>query len=234
MIDLGTTSFWLDAPVMSRDAFEAYSTRLFDEWDARLTARLILPDYSLSLQLEEGSVEGAGTVQVVIEALVAGVIGYGGFINGIEAIAKHVRAAGDYLAERAATPFTTLNLKPRVRRRTGALGQLQRLFVNVQRRDLSVEEALSEAETILGEDAIKSPGFMGMLSDALLGIQRDPEQLFLPMPLPEDLQVETSTAPSRSPQPRRKANAQPVRQKWRVEVWRESKTGRREIRITEM
>jgi hypothetical protein len=234
MIDLGTTSFSLDVPVMSRDAFEEYSTRLFDEWDSWLASELALPDYSLSLQLEEGSVDGTATVAALIEAFLKGIIAYGGLVAGVEAIRKQVRAAGDHLAGRAAAPFTMLNLKPRVRRRTGQLGQLQRLFVKVQRRDLSVEEALSEAEAVLGENAIKSTEFMTMLSDALQGIRQDPEQLVLPMPLPEELQVDASPATSRSPQARKKAGAQPVQQLWRVEVWRESKTGKREVRIMEL
>jgi hypothetical protein len=234
MIDLGTTSFWLDAPVMSRDHFEVYSTRLFDEWDARLTAKLTLSDYSLALELEEGSVEGAGTVKVVIGTLLGGVVAYGGFVNGIQIIGKQVRAAGDYLAKRAAAPFTTLNLKPRVRRRSGTLGQLQRLFVSVQQRELSIEEAIREAEVILGQEAMESPEFMKMLSDALKGIRQDPEQLLLPMPLPEELQAASPTDKRPSARERKKAVVQPERQHWRVEMWRESKTGKREMRIVEL
>ena len=234
MIDLGSTSFYLGAPVMSREDFEAYSTRLFEEWDTRLAGELNLSDYSLTLELEEGSVEGLGTVGVVIGVLLAGISNYGGLVTGLEAIGKQVRSAGDYLADRAAAPFVMLNLKPRVRRRSGKLGQLQRLFVRVQRRDISAEEALREAEDFLADDATESPDFMELLGSTLRGIPRNPEQLALPMRLPEDAIPEGEASADLGARARKRPLALPPKQQWRVEVWRESRTGKRHIRITEV
>jgi hypothetical protein len=59
MIDLGTTDFFIGVPSMSRGKFKEYSTRLFDEWEDHVSRTLELPDYSLALEVEEGSVKGA-------------------------------------------------------------------------------------------------------------------------------------------------------------------------------
>lgn len=234
MIDLGTTSFYLDAPVMTRDEFEKYSTRLFEQWDERLSADLKLPDYSLVLEIEEGSVDGLATVGVVAAAFVAGVTAYGGFISGLETIGRQVRAAGDYLADRAADPFVRLNLKPRVRRRSGKLGQLQRLLARVQRRELDAEAALREAEGFLAEDAAESPELMRLLGDTLRTLPRHPQQLALPMELPEEVIPESEASTGLGARVRRKPPYLPPKQQWRVEVWRESRTGKRQVRITEI
>lgn len=74
MIDLGTTSFYLDAPVMSRKDFEAYSTGLFEDWDGKLAKELQLADYSLTLEIEEGSIDGLATVEVAAKHLFLGII----------------------------------------------------------------------------------------------------------------------------------------------------------------
>lgn len=234
MIDLGTTSFYLDAPVMSREEFERYSTNLFEEWDERLAADLSLPDFSLTLEIEEGSVDGLATVGVAAGVLAIGIINYGGLVTGLEVIGRQVRAAGDFLAERAAEPFVRLNLKPRVRRRAGKLGQLQRLFARVQRREISAEAALQEAEGFLAEDAAESPEFIQLLADTLRKIPRHPQQLALPMELPEEILPESDSSTGSGARVRKKPVPPPPKQQWRVEVWRESRTGKRQIRITEI
>lgn len=145
-----------------------------------------------------------------------------------------MRAAGDYLAERSAAPFVKLNLKPRVRRRQGKLGQLQRLFVRVQRREVDAETALREAETFLRDDAAESPEFMQLLDETLRSIPRHPQQLMLPMELPEETLPESEVPTGLGARLRKRPTPPPPKQQWRVVLWRSSRTGKREIRITEM
>ena len=73
MFDLGTTEFYIAVPSMPKREFERYSTRLFDEWDEYVDRTLTLPDYSLVLEVEEGSVNGVGKIAIYLGALYMGI-----------------------------------------------------------------------------------------------------------------------------------------------------------------
>jgi hypothetical protein len=232
MIPLGATEFYLAAPAMPRDEFRSYSTELFDQWDQRISSDFALRDYSLRLELEEGSIEGLAWIGAGLSALYAGIANYPSFLEGLDKIRTQVRDAGDYLANQAAQPFTRLNLKPRITRRSGIPGQLQRLFLRVKRRELEVEAAMREAEHLIGAEAASSPEFMSELAESLTHVQRAPEQLFLPMELPEEVTTISTTATSRRP---RAPKDEPVpTQQLKIEVWRDSRSGKRHVRITEL
>lgn len=232
MVELGAISFRLDVPEMRREELRAYSSRLFDEWEQRLETEFAVREYSLRLEIEEGSVSGLAVVTAGIGALYSGIATYPKFIEGLQKIQAHIRLAADYLVVRAQEPFTRLNLKPRVARRTGFPGQLQRLFQRVQRREIGVEEAMVEAERLLGSDAQSSREFMRALADSLLQVRRNPEQLMLPMELPE----ETTKLPERSEgaRPKHPREIATPSLHLKVEVWRNSRTGKRQMRITEV
>lgn len=237
MIDLGRTEFYIAGPTLPRGEFEAYSTHLFDEWEARLQRDFNVPDYSLSLEVEEGSVSGIAVVGAALAAVYVGIGNYGSFISGLETIKKQVRAAGAHLAEQAANPFVRLNVRPRVTQRGGTLGQLQRLFRKVQRQEISAADAVREAEQLLGPEASAAPEFMNRLSDALRSA-RQYEQLLLPMELSEDAAVEPDSEPESGPdrvsRPPTGKTQLPPKPRFRVEVWRNSRSGKREVRITEL
>jgi hypothetical protein len=234
MITLGTTELFISGPSLPRGEFEEYSTSLFEAWDARLQAELGVPDYSISLEAEEGSVTVIATVGATAVALYGGISKYNSFLSGLETIAKQVRSAGDVLAARAAVPFTRLNLQPRVRKRTGDLGKLQRLLRRVQREEMSVEEALAEAEKIVGPEAATAPDFMRRLSDTVLTLGRHPEQLTLPMELPDEVEGPALTDRERHREAVAARPPSPPQPRFRVEVWRNSRSGKREVRITEL
>lgn len=234
MVDLGSTELFIPGPTLSREDFQEYSTRLFDDWEARLQQELSLPDYSISLEVEEGSVTAVAAVAATLGAIYTGISKYNSFLGGLTTITKQVRAAGDYFAHRATEPFTRLNLQPRVRRRTGTLGRLQRLLRRVQHQELSVEEAITEAQNIVGSDADTAPEFMLQLSTTIVTVGRHPEQLVLPMDLPEEVEPEPTPAVTRGPRSDAPKVPGPPRPRFRVEVWRESRTGKREVRITEL
>jgi hypothetical protein len=232
MIELGSVRFRLSAPEMPREELRVYSTRLFDEWDESLGFGFLLDDYSLRLEIEEGSVVGVAVVTATLSALYKGVCEYPKFVEGLQKIQSHVRLASDHLVQRAQEPFTRLNLQTKVVRKNGVPGQLQRLFERVRSRVLSVDEAMREAERILGQDAGTAPDFMRALAQNLANVQRDPVQLALPIEFPDDLQVELDKADvprSRIP----KKNPLPSTH-LKIEVWRDSRTGKRHVRISEV
>ena len=86
MFDLGSTDFYIAVPSMPRREFEKYSTSLFDEWDEYAARILALPDYSLVLEVEEGSIKGSGKIAVVLGALYIGIGNYGSFMSGLQTI----------------------------------------------------------------------------------------------------------------------------------------------------
>jgi hypothetical protein len=234
MLDIGTTGFSLDAPTLSRRELRAYSTQLFDEWEDRLSADFALRDYALRLEIEEGSIEGLAYVGASIAALYSGIATYPSFLQGLEKIRSQVRQAGDYLVQRAATPFTTLGLKPRVSRRTGVPGQLQRLFLRVKRREISVELAMIEAERLLGPEASFEPNFIDELADSFADVETIPEQLLLPMELPPENDRESSRTEATKERQTRTSVTQTPTQQLKVEVWRDTRTGKRKVRVTEL
>src|SRR5688572_19394007 len=138
MLDLGSTDFHIAVPGLHREDFERFTTSLFDDWEAHVASALALPDYSLLLQVEEGSIKGMGKVAAVLGALYIGIGEYGDFISGLQQIRSQVAEVGDFLADRASAQFESVAPKSKVRRHGGTLAQLQRLFAKVQRQEMSV------------------------------------------------------------------------------------------------
>lgn len=232
MIDLGTTDFFIDVPSMPRHDFEKYSTRLFDEWEEYVEKTLVLPDYSLALEVEEGSVNGAGKIAVVLGALYLGIGNYGSFFSGLQTIRGQISSVGDYLAERSTVPFESSSLEPKVRKRGGSLSHLQRLFVKVQRGEITSEQAMHEAETLFGDDAATAPEFMKKLQESFEQTPQFPQQL--PLPLDTLGQELSGSNKERLPRPSRPKPSLPAPQQFRVEVWRESKKGKRRVRVIQL
>lgn len=234
MIDLGTTDFFIGVPSMPRREFKHYSTQLFAEWEEYVDRALMLPDYSLALEVEEGSVKGGGKIAVVLGALYLGIGNYGDFFSGLQTIRGQISAVGEFLAERAAIPFQSSGCETKVRKRGGSLAHLQRLFAKVQRREMTVEQAMREAEALFGDDAASSPEFMHKLQESLEQKPLYPQQL----PLLLDTTEHDAELPigekERRPRPIRPVPSAPPPQQLRVEVWRESKKGQRRIRVIQL
>ena len=73
MIYLGGTDFYIDVPSLPRHEFEQYSTKLFDEWEAYVENALKIPDYSLALEVEEGSIKGSAKIAAALGAIYIGI-----------------------------------------------------------------------------------------------------------------------------------------------------------------
>ena len=97
MVDLGTTDFVLAIPSVPEAELKRLSTRLFDSWEHFVGNSLSLPDYSLFLQVEEGSVRGTATVGAILGAIYLGIGNYGDFIQGLRTINEQLSGASTYL-----------------------------------------------------------------------------------------------------------------------------------------
>ncbi len=233
MIDLGATEFRFAAPTIAQAQLRTRTTELFDEWETYIHASLALPDYSLFLEVEEGSIKGGGAVAAALAALYFGIGNYGDFVGGLKTISEQLGSAGTFLAEKAPQVFGCEGVETKVRKRGGTLSGIQRLFVKVQRGELTAEEAMLQADGLLGDEASRNPGFMEDLGNTLRNCPRFHEQMPL-LPVEEVGQLSLGNG---APQPRRHERQTPVLAPplhLRIEVWRESKNKRKKSRVIQL
>ena len=86
MIEIGNTEFLIAVRSLAKDDFEIYSSNLFDIWDEYIEKSLKVTDYSISLEIEEGSIKGKGKIAVAVGVLYIGIGNYGDFISGLHTI----------------------------------------------------------------------------------------------------------------------------------------------------
>jgi hypothetical protein len=106
--------------------------------------------------------------------------------------------------------------------------------VRVQKGELTPEEAMIRAESVLGDEANAEPKFMRMLADALQNCPRYHQQQPFPF-LEQDGELETLIKPPHAPRPSKPSPPElgpPLH--YRVEVWRESKKKRKHTRIIKL
>lgn len=233
MIDIGSTSFTINVPGLPRDEFEQYSTSLFDTWAADVESTLSISDFAISLEIEEGSIKGRGKIAVAVAALYLGIGQYGDFISGIHTIRGQVSTVSSGLFERARSPFGVSNVNAKVRRSGGALSRLETLFSKVQLRELTIDEAMSQAIALLGEEATSNPEFIAELKNQFENAPRYLEQIDLLGEFPEkavDIQLEQKKPPKN----RKPPNEIAIPQKFRIEIWRESKKEKRHVKVTNL
>jgi hypothetical protein len=229
MAGIGTTSLYINVPTLPRDEFERYATQLFDDWEIHVANVLHLTDYSLALEVEEGSVKAFGKIAASLGVLYIGMGQYGSFITGVQTIQNQVRTAGDYLAERAAEPFST---SPKVVKRGESLAQIQTLFAKVQRREITVEEAMVETEAIFGSELEDVPEFATDLRSSLKQAPLYPKQAELELVDEEGkplFQASEKKKRTRTPLP-----SQPIPDQYRVEIWRENRRSKRNVRVIKL
>jgi len=219
---------------MGEDRLANRASELFSAWDSYLSTTLPLSDYYLRFELAEGSLKGHGKVAAAAVALYMGIASFGSFVSGVHEIAKISRTAGDFLI-READDFLKSDRRGPVRgRKTAAqLAQLETLFVQVKRGDLSPMEATALADRLFESEKPLPVGFRSELHTAIRDIPRRAKQLGL------ELEYSTATADDTGlSEPERKRERRvppippiPVPTRFRVEVWRESKKDRRHIHI---
>ncbi len=230
MIDIGTNSFLLKVPTLQAREFELYSSMLFDDWDNNLEQTLNLSDYSISLEIEEGSIKGKGKIAAALTVVYFGIGSYGDFISGLETIYNQVSYASSALFKGATSQFGGSNASIKTSKRGGAISSLRTLFTKVQVGELSVDEAMERASILLGEEAKETPGFMRELQRQLEQAPHLPEQQAFNDE--EWVNLPTEEVPSIPQKPRPKPT--PIPQQYRVVVWRESKKDKKHIKVTKI
>lgn len=231
MIEIGSTDFLIKVPSLPEKDFELYSSRLFDQWEESLKQSLSLADYSISLEIEEGSISGKAKIAAFAGAIYVGVANYGGFISGLQTIRSQISYVNNLLVESAKQPFSCKKKEISVRNSGGALSRLQLLFHKVQKGALTADEAMLHAMDILGEEAQDIPELIEQLRQELENAPKYPEQLSLIEggngECDEDIQP-----PPKKPSPNRAPKPVPVSQQYRIEIWRESKKGEKRVKFT--
>lgn len=233
MVDLGSTVFNLAVDGVDASQLEILSNSLFDEWEAYVDQSLMLPDYSLFLQVEEGSIIGQGKIMTGAKALVIGITAYGGLMSGVDIINKQVKATSSFLAEHAQSTFACTESQATVRKKGGVPAALQRLFARVQRGELTPDEASILAKSLMDGEEPEVTGFFESLSNAFRDCQRHPQQEQLPFDeLIEGKPTELATGSKAPKSPKRRSPDLPPPLHYRVEVWRESKGKRKQTKVT--
>lgn len=174
-------------------------------------------------------------IGVGLSVLYIGIGNYGSFISGVQTIYGQISSATEFLSSRASAPFPSEN-KLKVKRNGGALGQLKKLFIKVQRGKITADQAMVEAEKLFGEDAKSTPGFMDSLKDSINDTKLFGQQIPLPFPLVDfEQEVFVDEEPSkRQSVPRLPKPEAPISHQFRIEIWRESKNEKRKVRVMEL
>jgi hypothetical protein len=231
MLDLGSTDFKFSIASVDASQLERLSNDLFDEWDFYVRRALTLPDYSLFLQIEEGSIIGRGQIMAGAKALVIGLTAYGGLISGVDIVNKQVKATNRFLAEQAQSKFACPEPKAAIRNKGGTPAALQRLFSRVQRGELTPDEATILAHSMFNEDEPEIPGFLEVLANAFHECPKLTKQVEFQF---DDISEDASfnILEKKSPNKPKPRPADIPSLHCRVEVWRDSKNTRKQTKIT--
>ena len=233
MLDLGSTDFHLPVSGFGASDLKRISNSIFDDWEATIASSLSLPDYSLALTVEEGSVKGVAKIGAALGAIYVGIGNYGDFVSGLETINQQLRSARSYVAIHAAQAFSCPIAQAKSRQRSGTLGSLERLFEKVRTGELTSAEAAARAEKLIGQDAGESPGFLESLRTAFGNCPKYPEQKDLDLGDFEEQQFEDSSA-TVPRKPRRTPIPPDPSLHYRIEVWRDSRKKRKHTKVSQV
>lgn len=230
MINIGGADFYFEKTHLSKIEIEEYSLLIFDEWERNISESIIISDYALHLQINEGSILGKGNIYTKLGALYVAIGLYGSFISGLDTINKQIKYASNTLVS-VANDFLPSNTEPPIAKRKSAfLGSLRNLFTRVQDGSLSAEEAIYQAEILLKDHKSESPEFIDYLNKSLSEaplFHKQENFLF------EEENYEP-IIPTKS-QKRNKNNSPviPIYQ-LQINVWRDSKDEKRKVKISDI
>lgn len=232
MLDIVTTSFYIKAPEFRKQEFELYSTEIFDEWDKYVEATLQLPDYALTLVIEEGSIKGGGKIAATAAALYVAIGGYGDFISGLKTIREQASYVTNALFDQAKRSFGCGSARGNSKKTGGEIVFLERMFEQVQRGLITSDQAMSQVEHRWGE-GVASEKFLSDIRSSLDSTPRYPEQLLLSTESWEDCSGTDSQ--EREPGPRTpRAPEVPIPQHYRIEIYRQSKGDKKKVKLTKV
>ncbi len=225
MLNIGQTSFDIRVPSLPRDQFESYSTNLFDVWEREVAGAIPFDDYAISLEVEEGSITGRGKIAVAAGVLYFGIGNYGDFIGGLETIHGQITYVGERLFQAAKSPVGGNSARASKRTNAGAISSMRGLFEGVRSGSITVDEAMSKFENMLGDELAENSAFVKDMRSQLEAAPTHPEQLSL---VQDDW--EEGEPPQRVPRtPKRKPV--PAPEHFRIEIWRESRNERKQVKF---
>ena len=99
---------------------------------------------------------------------------------------------------------------------------------------MTVEQAMRESEVLFGDEAATAPEFMQKLHESLKKMPMFPQQIPLPLDTLEQETLLPFSRKKRPPRPSRPKSNLPPSQQFRVEIWRESKKGKRNVRVIKL
>lgn len=233
MLDLVITSFYIKSPTFDKAAFEHHSSELFDEWESHVEAHLLLPDYALSLVLEEGSIKGRAKIGAYAAAFYFGIGAYGDFMQGLGTIRDQAVYVSNALFNQAKSEFSCSSERGNTKRTGGEIMHLQRLFEQVQAGALTPAQAIEDVRQRWGEEAASSPEFMQELAANLEVALKFPVQLTLADETWPDCLDPGPLGKDPGPQAPRRPDP-PLPQHYRIEIWRPSKGERRKVKLTKV
>lgn len=228
MIDLGSAHFLLDVPSLPAGDFEIYSTRVFDHWQESIDSLLALPDYAISLEIEDGSISGKGKLLAAAGALYIGIGQYSDFVSGLETISGQIDYVSTTLFTNAAREANCAPDRAKTRKNGGAPSKLRSLFSRVQDGRMTVDEAMIRAESILGEDAEAAQGLMNDLHHSLVQTPKAPRQSDFSDDDCTEFPIPEKRKPPRRPRPAPEPG--PLSDHHHILIWRDSKNSRRQVR----
>lgn len=232
MLEIGTTSFELDITPLGEVSLKAYATGLFKQIDEQASTLLPLLDYGLELDLEEGSLRGKSLILATAASLYLGIGQYGSFVQGLREIRNGARALSLWTTEHVPHSLGCTAEVIRTRRSGGGVvTKLARLFNEVQHHRLSPEQALERALPLFGGGTDSPLGLRDDLEAALRVVGNEPRQLDF------DFGAWKDGPDSGEPEPPRRQRHSSDRpaalpaERLRVEIRRESRTGKPIMRV---
>ncbi len=232
MLDVVRTSFYIKAPAFAKEDFEHYSTMLFDEWDAYIEKYLNLPDYSVTLVIEEGSIKGLGKIAATAGAIYIAIGNYGGFVSGVQAIQEQASYVTSALFDKAKQNFGCRDARGNSKQSGGEIYYLRKLLEQVQHGKITPDEAIHSIQNRWGKESEKIPTFLDELTVELNKIPRYPEQLSMPdefWEMCEEVEIPISH-PKPTPKLPRELDL-PIPLHYRIEISRPRKGGNKKIKL---
>lgn len=217
MIDISRAYFRFDMPAPPEPELLEYAQSIFDDLD-RLAARLMpLPDYTVYVAVEEGSVKGGGKILAAAGVLYFGIGQFGSFVQGVRELRQIGEAVGEFFIEESAgKPLVRHEPLQWRRKDAGKVQKIDQLFKRVAAGEINPETGTRLTIALLDADDSLPPEAYAKIQEAFTSIQKDPEQLLLDLP---GTQAPTDHNPPPAPRP---VPHVPTR-RLRIEIERESK-----------
>lgn len=235
MLLIGEANCNISISGLSEHELAGYAELLFDDIEQAAERFVRLPDYELHLDVEEGSILTKQRILVGIGTLYFGIGNYGSFIQGVREIKEQVKTVADVFLSSAPDRLSApRELIIKKNKSSAKLGELDRLFESVANGEMTPRTATDQALKVLEDDEKPPENLRRDIEKSIAKIKKHPEQVPFAgegYETPSGLIVQTQRVPPKKALLPPPAIAIPTTNKLRIEVWRESKSGKKNVRI---